>query len=160
MTKDFSSGDMVDRYLDPVRRFATYLARADLDPEDLVAEAMLVGVRRVQSGPQPDRWTTWFNGVVRNLVRRRIRERKRGRSDWLPEEGITEDPLRNLHQEEMRVLLKGAIAQLPAGPKEVFELALQGCSRSEIAGRLNLNLAAVHARWSRGIVPLKRLVYA
>ena len=152
MEKDCSSPDLMVRYLDPVRRFATYLARTDLDPDDLVGEAMLAGVKRARSGPRPDRWTTWFNGVVRNLVRRRIRERVRGRKTWSgEEEGFVEDPLQNIHREEMRDQLKQAIVQLPPGPRAVFELALQGCSRIQIAHRLNLNLAAVHARWSRGL---------
>ena len=151
MEKDCSSADLMVRYLGPVRRFATYLARTDLDPDDLVGEAMLAGVKRVRSGPRPDRWTTWFNGVVRNLVRRRIRERVRGRKTWIEEEGVLEDPLRNIHKEEMRDQLKQAIVQLPPGPRAVFELALQGYSRVQIARRLNLNVAAVHARWSRGL---------
>ena len=151
MEKDCSSADLMVRYLAPVRRFATYLARTDLDPDDLVGEAMLAGVKRARSGPRPDRWTTWFNGVVRNLVRRRIRERVRGRKTWIEEEGVLEDPLRNIHQEEMRDQLKQAIVQLPPGPRAVFELAMQGYSRVQIARRLNLNVAAVHARWSRGL---------
>ena len=151
MEKDCSSTDLMVRYLDPVRQFSTYLARTDLDPDDLVGEAMLVGVKRARSGPRPERWTTWFNGVVRNLVRRRIRERVRGRKMWGEEEAFEEDPLRNLHQEEMRDRLKQAISDLPPGPRVVFELALQGCSRIQIAQRLNLNIAAVHARWSRGL---------
>ncbi len=141
----------VSRYLEPVRRFASFLARADFDSDDLVGETMLAGVKRSVSGETPERWTTWFRGVVRNLVRRRIRERKRHRNREEVDCEFVENPLARIQQEEMRNSIKTAISRLPESPRAVFELAYRGYSRPEIARRLGLSLPAVQARWFRGV---------
>lgn len=147
--------DPVNRFwelrLEQVRRFASFLSSTDSDAEDVTGEALLAGWERYSSGNDPDRWTTWLNGVVRNLVRKQFRERKCRYFEGGPEPGIEEDPMSGLRREDAWLMMKEAVDRIPPASREVLDLVRRGWSRTAIVRRLDLPPGVVQVRRWRGL---------
>ncbi|GEM_PF-3137924 len=148
---------LCERYLHRARSFAQRIAGRELDPDELASEALEEGLEGLRGGLRPERFTLWLQGVVRNLSRRKFRDRRR----LLPVESPVEaagsgSALTQLANWELVRLMDEAVPKLPTGMREVVELFRQGRSREEIASRLGLDLDAVHARFLRAFKALRQ----
>jgi RNA polymerase sigma-70 factor (ECF subfamily) len=68
-----------DRCLDDSYRLAAVILRDQMEAQDVVHDAVLLGWRKFGSLRDPDRFDAWFGRIVLNLCRDRMRSRGRGR---------------------------------------------------------------------------------
>lgn len=135
-------------------RLKSYMMRQGADPntaEELAQETLLTVWRKagLYSGEKGSA-TTWIFTIARNL---RI-DRLRRELTWvaLPD-GHDEEPSADalpdelLSEQERKVRVQAALANLPADQHEVVSLSyVEGLSHSEIAERLGLPLGTVKSR--------------
>ena len=67
-----------DRCLDDSYRLAAVVLRDQIEAQDVVHDAVLVGWRKFGSLRDPARFDAWFGRIVLNLCRDRLRARRRG----------------------------------------------------------------------------------
>lgn len=138
------------RYLGRAREFARRIAGREMDPDELASEALEAGLEGLRAGKRPDRFTLWLHGVLRNLVRRRIRDRKKAASLEGTDLAATSGGLlTQLANRELVRLMDDLVPRLPSGSREVIELFRQGRTREEIAAAIGVPIDAVHARFQR-----------
>lgn len=135
-------------------RVKSYMMRQGADAntaEELAQETLLTVWRKagLYSGEKGSA-TTWIFTIARNLRIDRLRREmtwvelpsghdQEASPDALPDEVISE--------EERRVKVQGALAELPQDQHEVVVLSyIEGLSHSEIAERLGLPLGTVKSR--------------
>jgi RNA polymerase sigma factor (sigma-70 family) len=68
-----------DRCLDDSYRLAAVILRDQMEAQDVVHDAVLLGWRKFGSLRDPERFDAWFGRIVLNLCRDRLRSRGRGR---------------------------------------------------------------------------------
>ena len=68
-----------DRCLDDSYRLAAVILRDQMEAQDVVHDAVLIGWRKFGSLRDPSRFDAWFGRIVLNLCRDRLRSRGRGR---------------------------------------------------------------------------------
>jgi RNA polymerase sigma-70 factor (ECF subfamily) len=68
-----------DRCLDDSYRLAAVVLRDQMEAQDVVHDAVLIGWRKFGSLRDPSRFDAWFGRIVLNLCRDRLRSRGRGR---------------------------------------------------------------------------------
>jgi RNA polymerase sigma-70 factor (ECF subfamily) len=147
-------------------RLAVRITRTPQDAEEVVQDALLTVVHKIDSFRGESAFGSWFYRIVANAAYQKIRGRRRREgeisSDAVP--GLltesahntalpgdwslaVEDPAR---QTEVRAELTEAIDELPMHYRTVFVLRdLQGLSHVEIGQRLNLSAANVKTRIHR-----------
>lgn len=146
---DATAGEaLCARYLESARRFALRIGGRELDPDEIAAEALAEGIEGLRGGKRPDRFTKWLHGVIRNLVRTRIKERRRP-APGVPPPAAPDGELTRMAGRELGPLLDGLLPALPEGSREVIELFRRGRTREQIAEELGVPLATVHARFLR-----------
>lgn len=100
----------------------------------------------------------WFFGIVRNsasyFLRKRVKEHSR---QTFASTRATPTPEDILLQNEEESLLNRVLDALPEKYREVALLRFQNFSHQEIAGALNLSVAAVESRMRRAIHKLEPL---
>lgn len=129
----------------------TLLAPTGLDVEDLCQEVLLQVYRSLPSLKEPERFRSWVWGIARNCVRDRNKQRRR-RPVETPMEGVSEpqdtsetpDDALDRHR-----LARRALDALDPELREVYALALQGFSRTEMASILSLPPGTVASRLGR-----------
>jgi RNA polymerase sigma-70 factor (ECF subfamily) len=155
---------LVDTYGDRAYRLAVRLTRAPQDAEEVVQDALLTVVRKIDSFRGDAAFGSWVYRIVANTAYQKMRGRRRqaeissdavpalstgarqaGRDgDW---SAAVDDPAR---QTEVRVALTEAIDELPAHYRAIFVLRdLHGLSHVEIGQRLRLSSANVKTRIHR-----------
>jgi RNA polymerase sigma factor (sigma-70 family) len=115
--------------------------REKLDPEDVLQEALLLGLESVTrfEGSDTDAFGRWLEGIARNVVRNLVR-----RKGWKKEFEIIRDtpaadssPSRRLRREER-------VKSLSPDHQTVIRLArIEGLKISEVAMRMNRSESAV-----------------
>ena len=68
-----------NRCLDDSYRLAAVVLRDQMEAQDIVHDAVLIGWRKYGSLRDPERFDAWFGRIVLNLCRDRLRTRGRGR---------------------------------------------------------------------------------
>lgn len=153
--------DRLAECLPALRRYAWVLARHRGDADDLVQEALLRAVDRLQGSNQIGNLRAWLLTIMHNLFISHLRkQRTRGTDvsldlDDAPQPGIP------AHQEgalQMRDLMRN-FDRLPEDQRQVLMLvAVEGLSYAEIATLLSVPLGTVMSRLSRGREKLRNLM--
>lgn len=157
---------LLQAYGDRAYRLAVRITRAREDAEEVVQDALLTVVRKIDSFRGDAAFGSWLYRIVANAAYQKIRGRRRrqaeissdaipgllsesardaGRSgDWSV---AVEDPAR---QTEVRTALTEAIDELPIHYRTIFVLRdLNGLSHDEIGRQLSLSAANVKTRIHR-----------
>ena len=118
------------------------------DAEDLVQEAFLAALERIETFQPGREFGPWFRRIVVNRgLNARKASSRRATSD-LPAElqAAGASPLRVTEQAEMATLVHGALAELPERQRDVLRLfELEGFTSAEIAEMLEISDGTV--RW-------------
>jgi RNA polymerase sigma-70 factor, ECF subfamily len=153
-------------YGDRAYRLAVRITRMRPDAEEVVQDALLTVVRKIDSFRGDAAFGSWVYRIVANTAYQKIRGRRRRQgeisADAVPGalgEGVAsagrlgdwsvavENPAR---QTEVRVALTRAIDELPLHYRTIFVLRdLHGLSHVEIGRRLSLSAANVKTRIHR-----------
>jgi RNA polymerase sigma-70 factor, ECF subfamily len=153
-------------YGDRAYRLAVRITRARQDAEEVVQDALLTVVRKIDSFRGDAALGSWLYRIVANAAYQKIRGRRRHQaeisSDAVP--GLLSEGARNAgrpgdwsvaienpaRQTEVRAALSDAIDELPVHYRTIFVLRdLHGLSHDEIGRRLSLSAANVKTRIHR-----------
>ena len=118
------------------------------DAEDLVQDAFLAALQKIDSYQAGRPFAPWFYRVLvnRGLNSRKSRSRRRTEALPLDVSAAGLSPLRETEQRELREILAAALEELPERQKTIVELfELEGFSSVEIAEVLGLSDGTV--RW-------------
>ena len=153
------------QYFPKVRTFATILLKSEQEAEDIAQDIF------VKLWEQPDLWErnlvrNYLYTMVKNHVFNRIK-RKNIESEYINSqmnlhslEEMTEfkDPLNEIYLEELQLLLKLSLEQMPDKRRQVFEMSrFQHLSNNEIAERMNLSVRTVEQHIYLALKDLKKL---
>lgn len=161
-----------------LRGLVRKLVQEEAAVDDLVQltllKAHLARDRFALQGGDPDGAVqAWYFAIGRNVAMDFLRERYRGQRrqadpaaprdavEQLPDGALDPEALgeRLEHEAEIVARVREAIAQLPAGQREVVELhKLRGMSMAEVAKRLQVREGAVRVRAHRAYKALARLL--
>lgn len=170
--------ELHDRLRPRLRGLLLKVARDEAAVDDLVQltllKAHLARDRFALQGGDPDGAVlAWYFAIGRNVALDFLRERYRGQRrqadpaaprdavEQLPDGALDPEALgeRREHEAEIVARVREAIAQLPAGQREVVELhKLRGMSMAEVAERLQVREGAVRVRAHRAYKALARLL--
>lgn len=153
------------QYFPKVRTFAAILLKSEQEAEDIAQDIF------VKLWEQPDLWEgnlvrNYLYAMVKNHVLNRIK-RKNIESDYINSqmnlhslEEITEfkDPLNEIYHEELQLLLKLSLEQIPDKRRQVFEMSrFEHLSNNEIAEKMNLSVRTVEQHIYLVLKDLKKL---
>lgn len=154
------------QYFPKVRTFAAILLKSEQEAEDVAQDIF------VKLWEQPDLWEgdlvrNYLYTMVKNHVFNRIK-RKNIESRYIQSqinlqslEEMTEfnDPLNEIYHEELQLLLKLSLEQMPEKRRQVFEMSrFQHLSNHEIAERMNLSVRTVEQHIYLVLKDLKKLL--
>ena len=154
-------GALVHRYV-RLGGSVAYQVLGDYDrAADAVQDAFLRVHRSIGGLREPERFRSWFYGVVRSVAVDRLRrdKRRRGGLDDVPEEAFAYqvDPLDALALGEDQGEVLAAVSALSEGSREVIALKyLDGRPYDEIAALLGISVEAVESRLHRARQKLKQ----
>lgn len=152
-------------YFPKVRTFAAVLLKSEQEAEDVAQDIF------VKLWEQPELWEgnlvrNYLYTMVKNHVFNRIK-RKNLESKYINAqldihsfEEIAEfkDPLNELYHEELQLLLKLSLEQLPDKRRQIFEMSrFEHLSNNEIAERMNLSVRTVEQHIYLVLKDLKKL---
>jgi|AGTN01.3.fsa_nt_gi RNA polymerase sigma factor, sigma-70 family/RNA polymerase sigma-70 factor, Bacteroides expansion family 1 len=153
------------QYFPKVRTFAAILLKSEQEAEDVAQDVF------VKLWEQPDLWEgnlvrNYLYTMVKNHVFNRIK-RKNIESEYinsqtnlhsLEEMEEFKDPLNEIYLEELQLLLKISLEQMPDKRRQVFEMSrFQHLSNKEIAERMNLSVRTVEQHLYLVLKDLKKL---
>jgi RNA polymerase sigma-70 factor (ECF subfamily) len=154
------------QYFSTVRSFAAILLKSEQEAEDVAQDIF------VKLWEEPDLWKenlpkNYLYTMVKNSILNRIK-RKNLESNYIhlqinahgqEELSEFEDPLNEMYREELHLLLRLALEQMPGKRKEVFEMSrFQKLSNQEIAIKLNLSVRTVEQHIYLALKDLKKLI--
>ena len=163
---------LVTRYGERAYRLASRITGNRQDAEEVVQDAFLAAVRKIDSFRGESAFGSWFYRIVANAAYQKLRRRNRrqelsldevlpffdecGRHvapeiDWTPRAN-------NLAaQTELRMALTAAIDELPAASRTALVLRdVEGRSNEEIAEALGLSVPVVRTRVHRARLFLRK----
>lgn len=143
-TEDLSI--FLDRHLAAAYRLARAIVRDDGDAEDLVQEACVIAWRNIRSVRDGDRLEAWFDRILVNLCRDRLRRRATARR---VEAAIQPDPIAVAPGIDTRddLDLDAAVDALDVDHRIVILLRYwQDRSIDDIAVRLGIPVGTVKSR--------------
>jgi RNA polymerase sigma factor (sigma-70 family) len=129
------------------RRFASFVAPTDVDPDDLTHDAL---ARVLARGPllALDEPLAYLRTTMLNLLRNEHRRRGREQRAWGRSGAVEQVEAR--HDVVGRDAVRRMLASLPPPTRAiVFLVELEGCSIGEAAEVVGLSVAATTARLSR-----------
>ena len=131
-----------------VLRVLRRLGVRDADVEDVAQEVFLVVHRRAAEFRGESSLRTWIYGIaVRSALGHRRRKHVRTSVELSVEPAIDADQPAAVERAQAREVLRGAIARLPEGPREVFVLyELEELSMRDVANALEVPLATAYTR--------------
>lgn len=154
-------GVLVERHQLAARRLALRMVSNPGVVQDLVQEAMLEAYLSLDHLREPERFRSWLGGIVLNLCRNYLRERKRrGLVNAIPSTGKDFDwgqlhsdlpgPEVSAEARELHRSVLSAIQELPAGQREATLLFYyEYLSLQEIAAVAGVSVGAVKVRLYR-----------
>jgi len=148
------------RHAAPMVRFARSKLRDDTDAEDAVQEAWIRAVDGLAGFRWQSQLRTWLLGITFNCCRDQLRKRRR-RDDRDPAVILEAQIAAPIRQPIGRVDLERAIAQLPAGYREVLILHdVERLTHEEIAQVLGIQSGTSKSQLSRGRQAMRALLAA
>ena len=155
--------DQLPGHLLSVYRFAMHLCGDQHVAEDLTQEAMLRGLRRIDSLNDPHALKMWLFRIVRNLWTDRCRSKKHLTATPFPEDefvGNERDPSEIVAKCEEVTRSLAAMATLPDRQRNILHLiACQQFSIAEVADVLEITPEAVRSSLSLARAQMRKIVY-
>lgn len=162
--------DLILPYERQVYLTALSLVKNETEAEDVAQEAILRAYRKLASFRGDAKFSTWLIAITLNEGRTRLREEKRATfesiDDHNAEDGnytpaaLTdwrEVPSEALERQEIRALIRQAIADLPPAFREIVILRdMQELSVNETSGALGISVALVKVRLHRARLLLQK----
>jgi RNA polymerase sigma-70 factor (ECF subfamily) len=149
--------ELFDEHHAPLFRFAYRLTGSAADAEDIV-QACFLELLRPDCSYDPKRapLRTWLFGVVRNQCLKRFRQRT---FMEVPETDDALSPEDEIQRVELQDAVRRAVLELPDTQREVLILAhYEQMPLAEIAGILDIEVAAVKSRLQRARATLRELL--
>jgi RNA polymerase sigma-70 factor, ECF subfamily len=151
---------LMRRYNQRLYRVARSILRNDVDAEDVMQEAYVRAYEHLNQFAGEARFSTWLTKIaVYEALGRLRRQRRTENLDSVLDSdrhvmarmtSDTRDPERQAYDDELRIVLEGAIDSLPEPYKLVFVLrSVEGMSVAETAGCLDIGVEAVKTRLHR-----------
>lgn len=152
-----------DTQADALFRFA-YFGVGDRElAKDLVSETFVKVWEYITKGNKVENIKALCYRTLRNLIVDHFRKHKSGSLDGLLEKGfdpVGEDGMERIEKEEDKVMLRSAIATLPAAIREVVVLRyIEEYSPKEIAELLHISQSLVSVRLFRATQLLKKTLH-
>jgi RNA polymerase sigma-70 factor, ECF subfamily len=162
--------DLIRPYERQVYLTALSLVKNETEAEDVAQEAILRAYRKLASFRGDAKFSTWLIAITLNEARSRLREEKRvivdsfddhdaQQGDYTPA-ALTdwrEVPSEVLEREEMRVLMRRAVAELPDAFRQVVVLRdMEELSVNETAEALGISISLVKVRLHRARLLLQK----
>jgi len=162
--------DLIRPYERQVYLTALSLVKNETEAEDVAQEAILRAYRKLASFRGDAKFSTWLIAITLNEARSKLRQEKRASLDSLDnhdaEEGdytpavLTdwrEIPSEALEREEIRALMRQAVADLPDAFREVVILRdMEELSVNETAEALGISISLVKVRLHRARLLLQK----
>lgn len=145
-------------HLEPLRRYARVLARADAEADDLVQGALLRAVERRGSFRDGADLRVWLMAILHNHFIDQIRARRasRARDQAWAETSAGFAPPEGEHVVRLDQLRRAFLA-LPADQREALHLmAVEGLSVAEVSAILDIPAGTVMSRVGRARAALRR----
>jgi RNA polymerase sigma factor (sigma-70 family) len=141
-----------DRYAPALHAYCRSLLIEPADAADAVQDTFIITAAKVGGLRDPDKLRPWLYSVARNECFRRLRAR--GLSAPLDEAGEMSadepDPAVGPEREELRTLVRAALAGLNSGDREIIELNLRHVlDGADLADALGVSRNQAHALVSR-----------
>ena len=139
---------LVTRHMKRAYSVAYRLLGQREDAEDLVQDAFLTALEKIDTFQKGRNFSPWFYRILVNRGLNSRKSRSLRRMDALPPEIVdaSRSPLRDTERAELREKLKASLETLPPRQKSIVELfELEGFSSLEIAEVLGLSDGTV--RW-------------
>ena len=144
-------GELVRRYLRPAMATAWEFVDTREDAEDLVQDAFLRALRRIDRFDTNRPFAPWFFTIVRNLGRNSIASRSRWRFVPVPDAlAGRRSPADAAERREVRDRVSVALEALPTKQRACFRLCeIEGFSRAEVAQMMGLGESTVRVHLHR-----------
>jgi RNA polymerase sigma factor (sigma-70 family) len=141
-----------DRYADALYAYCHTLLGEPADAADAVQDTFIIAAAKLAGLRDPSRLRPWLYAVARNECRRRLRGR--GSAVPLDEAGEVTDSAPpvgvSAEQEELRDIVRAALAGLNSGEREIIELNLRHeLDGADLADALGVPRNQAHALASR-----------
>ena len=154
---------LVDQHYESVFRFAYRLSGTSHEAEDISQQAFLDAQRKLDTLRDPDKVRAWLFMIVRNLYRRRIRDRVTRGEVALEVLADPVDQKRGGDERVERALdsesLQQVLNELPEEFRSVLLLFyFRELSYREIAEQLDVPIGTVMSRLSRGKKQLRERI--
>lgn len=141
--------ELVRRYTRPAFAVAIGIVKETADAEDVVQDAFIRALERLEDCRNPEKFGSWFLQIVRNRahsVRRYLSVRKAAPLDALPLASSRPGPQVEAAMSRLRSDLADAIGELPEVQQNVVILHdLEGWKHREIGEMLDLPTGTVRA---------------
>lgn len=148
-----------------VYRLALRLCRAPQDAEDLTHDVFLRYWQQGRYDPARGPVLPYLLLLTRSMALNRLQQRG-NRWRLLQRWGhqlvaaVVPGPQPRVEQADLAQRVRAALATLPAGQRQVLELAYdEGLSQAAIAARLGLPLGTVKTRSRQGLIRLRALLF-
>jgi RNA polymerase sigma-70 factor (ECF subfamily) len=141
------------------------------EAEDVVQETFLEAWRSLPKLREPERLSSWLDGICRNICKRHLYAQSSApHASELPENPDEEsldlsdplaiDPVEELERQDMQVLLDRALGHLSESTRELIELCyLAELPQREVAHRLDMSLGALELKLHRARRQLRKILH-
>lgn len=155
------------QYFPKVRMFAAALLKSEQEAEDVAQDVF------VKLWEQPDLWEgdlvrSYLYAMVRNHIFNRIKRKNienkyiDTQTNQLFWEELVEfkDPLNDIYHEELKLLLKLTLEQMPGKRRKIFEMSrFQHLSNRAIAEKTGLSVRTVEQHIYLALKELKKILF-
>jgi RNA polymerase sigma-70 factor (ECF subfamily) len=161
--------ELIRPYERSVYLMALSYMKNEADAEDVAQEAIVSAFRKLSSFRAESKFSTWLISITINEARTRLRRqalvRMESLDQLLEEKGFSpallrdwrEIPSEAIERDEVRYLIKQAVAQLPDIYRQVFLLRdVEELTTSETAEALNISIPSVKVRLHRARMMLQK----
>jgi RNA polymerase sigma-70 factor (ECF subfamily) len=160
--------ELIRPYERSVYLMALSMLRNEADAEDAAQEAFIKAYRNLNRFRSESRFSTWLIAIVLNEGRARLRRKQPTLTDSIDdttEGSVTpaqltdwrEIPSESLERQEIRTLIRRALAELPLAYREVFVLReIEERNVQETAETLGITVASVKMRLHRARMMLQK----
>jgi RNA polymerase sigma-70 factor (ECF subfamily) len=152
-------GTLVERYQDPLFRYARHMGFGEADARDILQDAFVRAFRHLERCGDPDRFDGWLFKITANLCRTAASKGANREEHGLDEVMLLEtdpDPAEVAEAASRRRRIKAALEDLPADQREATVLFyIQGYGVREIAELADASQSAIKMRLKRARESLK-----
>ena len=154
--------ELVHRYQDRVYRLAFRILRHEEDAAEALQDAFLSAFRGIKNFKAESTFSTWLYRVATNAALMRYRRRREPHLSLEQSQSPNPDaeplevpdwsaqPLDELLDQETREVMEAGMERLPEDLRTVFVLRdIEGLTNAEVAGVLDVSVAAVKSRLHR-----------